>query len=308
MQLNKYRLGLSHDTVFLVIGGNGYLGSKVVRRLVNEGYLVICTKRQSSKLDRLSDIRERVHWIPATIEAVEAIAAFQSYDYVLNLACNYGRNTSCDSLRRYDSIIEANTEFPLNVLDASVSLGSAHFLTIGTGLPENLNMYSFSKKALSDFGKFYAEKNNIEFVNVKLEMLYGADEPENRFISSIIRKMLKGEEVDTTIGTQHRDIIAVDDVVDAIFLILSSDLKGYQDISVGSGEAPTISELIDFIWSETGKRSRINKGVIPMRLNEPDCISDNSFIQSLGNFKPVYWKDGIREMIHSINNELNPLK
>ena len=307
MQLDKYRLELPHDTVFLVLGGNGYLGSKVVRRLVSQGYSVICTKRTSSKLNRLNDIKERVRWIPASIDAVEAVAAFQPFDYVLNLACNYGRSIPDDCIRRYDSVIEANTEFPLNIIDTSVALGSSHYLTIGTGLPDNLNIYSFSKKALSEFGRFYAEKDGIEFINVKLEMLYGADEPENRFIPSIIRKMIKGEKVATTIGTQHRDIIAVDDAVDAIFLILGSNLKGYHDISVGSGEAPTISELIDFIWEETGKRSRVNKGIIPMRSNEPDCIADNTFIKSLGKFEPVYWKDGIHDMIQKIYNNLNPL-
>ena len=84
-------------------------------------------------------------------------------------------------------------------------------------------MYSFSKKMFSEFGRFYAEKHGIIFNSLLLEMFYGADEPKNRFLPSIISKMINGEPVETTLGTQHRDIISSDDIVNAILLVLYSD-------------------------------------------------------------------------------------
>ena len=58
-------------------------------------------------------------------------------------------------------------------------------------------------------------------------MLYGADEPKNRFIPDLIGKMLRGEAVNVTEGTQHRDIIAVDDIINAIIAIIHSELHCY---------------------------------------------------------------------------------
>lgn len=265
--------------------------------LISEGNTIVCTKREKSNLSRVADIENEIIWVQASVDAIDAALQYTSFDYVMNMACNYGRSNVL-----YDSVIEANIEFPLKVLNKAVESGTKNFLTIGTGLPEEFNMYSFSKKVYGSFGQFYVDKHGVNFMNLKLEMIYGADEPENRFLPSIVRKMLNGEDIETTLGTQKRDIIAVCDVVKAILLIIHSDIKGYHEISVGTGISPSISEIVDFIWEETGRKSKVSKGAIPMRKGEPDCIADTTFLQSLGTWNPVDWKTGIREMVYVIKN------
>ena len=276
----------------LILGGNGYIGSKVTRALVNTGHSVICTKRATSNLTRVADIQDKIKWIPASIDSVRKVLQHEEVDYVINMACNYGRsNESCDEL------IEANFMFPLKVLNAMVEYGTQKFLTVGTGLPDELNMYSFSKKMFSEFGRFYVQKFGITFNSLKLEMFYGADEPKDRFLPSLIINMIDGKPISTTIGTQRRDIISSEDVTKAIMIIVNSDISGFHEIPVGTGNAPTISEIVDFIWTETGKKSELHKGAIPLRYNEPDCIADTSLLESIDEWNPVYWKQGIAKMI-----------
>lgn len=279
----------------LILGGNGYLGSKVTHSLIEKGHTVVCTKRNHSDLFRLKDITDQINWIPASIDAVETATRYTTFDYVINMACNYGKGNVL-----YDNVLEANIEFPLRVLNKTVEGGTKYFLTIGTGLPDELNMYSFSKKMFSEFGRFYSEKHQITFNSLLLEMFYGADEPQNRFLPSIINKMIHGEDVDITLGTQHRDIICSDDIVKAIMTVVGSDLSGYHEIPVGTGKAPTISEIVDFIWEMTGKRSQVHKGAIPMRKNEPDCVADTSILRGLGDWHPIPWKKGVEDMINKM--------
>lgn len=279
----------------LILGGNGYIGSKVTREFVNSGHSVVCTKRPASNLFRLQDIQERIRWIPASVYGVEAAMQYMSFDYVLNMACNYGRSNVL-----YDDVIHANIEFPLKVLNTVVEHGAKNYLTIGTGLPNEMNMYSFSKKMFSEFGRFYVEKHGICFSSLLLEMFYGADEPQNRFLPSIITKMIKGEEVNTTIGTQRRDIIDARDIVKAVFMVVESDIIGYNEIPVGTGVAPTISEIVDYIWEKTGRKSKVNKGAIPVRRDEPDCVADISAISNLGAWHPTPWKEGLENMVNSM--------
>lgn len=276
----------------LILGGNGYLGSKVTRRFVNEGHYIVCTKRSTSDLSRLKDIEEKINWIPASIDAVDTATKYTPFDYVINMACNYGRGNVL-----YDNVLDANIEFPLKVLNKTVERGTKHFLTIGTGLPDELNMYSFSKKMFNEFGRFYVEKHGINFYSLQLEMFYGADEPKNRFIPSIIKSMIAGEDINTTVGTQHRDIISSEDIIDAVIMVFNSDLHGYYEIPVGTGESPTISEIVDYIWEETGKKSKLNKGAVPMRADEPDCVANTTIIRKIGQWNPVPWKQGIKQMI-----------
>ena len=285
----------------LILGGNGYIGSKISRQLVKDGYKVVCTKRPSSDTSRLNDILDRIRWIPASVDGVESALQYMSFDYVLNMVCNYGKSNVL-----YDNVIDANIEFPLKVLNCVVEHGTKKFITIGTGLPANLNMYSFSKRMFNEFGRFYVEKHGITFNSLLLEMFYGADEPGNRFLPSTINKMIRGEKVETTIGTQRRDIIASEDIIKAIKIVMDADLIGFNEIPVGTGDAPSISEIVDFIWDETGRKSEVRKGAIPMRENEPDCLADIKIIQSIGEWKPTLWKEGLRNMIKKMekSNEI----
>lgn len=226
----------------LILGGNGYLGSKVVKRLVQEGHYLTGTNRKKSDLTRLKDLDCVIYWIPASADAVEQAVHDLKFDWVINMACSYGQEQLL-----YDRILESNVEFPLKVLNIAAQNKIPNFLTIGTGLPAELNMYSFSKKILSEFGRFYSSKHEINFYNLCLEMFYGADEPVNRFLPSVIHNMLMGKEINTTIGTQHRDIISVQDIVQAVTMVIKIDKKGYHEIPVGTGIAPMVSEIIDFI-------------------------------------------------------------
>lgn len=283
----------------LILGGNGYIGSKVTHMLYDAGHSIVCTKRIKSDLSRLNDIKNEIKWIPASIDGLKSALQYMYFDYVLNMACNYDRNTIL-----YDNIIDANIEFPLNVLNTVVAYGTKKYLTIGTGLPDKLNMYSFSKKMFSEFGRFYVEKHRITFHSLLPEIFYGADEPGNRFLSSIISKMINGEPVETTLGTQHRDIISSDDIVKAILLTMYSNLEGFHEIPVGTGVAPTISEIVDFIWDKTGRKSKVYKGSIPVRMDEPDCVADTSTLQSLGEWNPMPWKKGLADMINTLENRM----
>lgn len=280
-----------------MLGGTGYLGSKVAKRLIKDGHNVTSTKRITSDLSRVKT--NKINWIPASIDAIETATRYQNFDCIINMVCNYGRSNVL-----YDNVVEANLEFPLKVLNQAVEQGITNFVTIGTGLPEELNMYSFSKKMFSEAGRFYVDKHGINFYNMKLEMFYGSDEPVNRFLPSVVHNMLNGEVVDSTLGTQKRDIIAVDDIVEAIVMVINSDLKGYQEIPVGTGVAPTISEVIEYIWDETGNIAKWNKGTVPMREGEPDCIADTTILKSLGKWEPLDWKLGIHNMIEDIKSTI----
>lgn len=280
---------------FLILGGNGYIGSKVVRLLVEAGHNVVCTKRENSDLSRLKDIRNQIEWISTSIDEIGLLLKSTSFDYVINMACNYGRANVL-----YEDVIEANIEFPLKVINRAVENGTRDFITLGTGLPDDFNMYTFSKKVFGNFGKFYVEKHHVNFTCLKLEMFYGADEPMDRFVPSVIRKMINGKDVKTTLGTQKRDIVSSEDVVKAIMMVINVNPKGYNEIDVGTGVCPSVGELVDFIWEETGRKSVIHKGEIPMRPDEPDCVANIEKLRELGDWNPVEWKTGISKMIQDM--------
>lgn len=278
---------------FLVLGGNGYLGSKIINELSKKKHRIVATKRETSDISRVKS--DKVFWIPAKTEAIKTAMLYESFDWILNMVCNYGRSNLL-----YDDCIVANLQFPLEILNLASEFRIPNYLTIGTGLPNEFNMYTMSKNIFARFGEFYAKKHNINFFSMKLEMFYGADEPKDRFIPGLIMKCKSNQEIKVTLGTQHRDIIAIQDVVRAIIFTIDTNLKGYHEISVGTGEAPSIREIVEFIYHTINSESKVYFGAVPMRKNEPDCVADITKLREMGFSCQWTWKNGLEKMIREM--------
>lgn len=281
----------------LVLGGNGYLGSKLIAQLVQKKENVFSTIREQSNLSRLNEVKNNINFVKAEYTDIKRLLSNEKIDCVVNMVCDYGKKCNRD-------MIYSNLMFPLEVLELASTYKVDQFIAIDTALPKDLNLYSFTQNSFSEYGKFYSEKYDINFVDLKVQMYYGFDEPQDRFIPATIRKMICGDIVNTTYGTQLRDIIAVEDVVNLIVEIIYRQLRGFNSIDIGTGIAPAISELVDFIWEKTGRKSVVNKGAIPMRPNEPNCIADMSIVHRILDYKPIYWKDGINKMIDDIRRDI----
>ena len=106
----------------LVLGGNGYLGNKLIQQLLCEkSNSIVFTKRPSSDLQRLYKFLNNEHKIkavPATPEAVETAMIYEKFDVIFNMACSYGRKNML-----YNDVIEANIEFPLRIFNYAVGGG-----------------------------------------------------------------------------------------------------------------------------------------------------------------------------------------
>mgnify|MGYP003482835029 CR=1 FL=1 len=285
---------------FLILGSTGYLGSKLINSLVENGNSVVGTIRENSDISRLENIQDKIRLIPADVAAIETSMQYEKYDWIINVAGNYGRST-----KLYQSVLLSNIDFPLYILDLAAEKKVPNYMTISTGLPEEMNMYSFSKGIFARFGKFYSEKHDINFFNMKLQMFYGADEPLDRFLPQMVFKLIRGEDVNVTLGTQHRDIVSVEDVIGAVMAVINSNDKGYHDIEVGSGEAPTIKEILEYIKAECNSVSNINYGSIPMRRDEPDCIANLKQLNEYGYSIKYDWKSGLSKMIKEMKSDEN---
>ena len=220
-----------------------------------------------------------------------------AYDWIINCAAVYEKKEA-----QIHELVNANMVFALQVLDCAVECGIKKFLTIDTGLPKNFNLYSFTKKQFAEFGKFYAAQYGITFFNVALEMFYGEDEPRDRFLVGCCHKMLDGEELLLTRGTQKRDVIYIEDVCNAIRFLLTVNLTGFQNIPLGSGMAVSIRELLEYMHTALNSGSRLVFGAVPSRKNEPDCVADMGLLSSMGFYPEHTWKSGIAEFSRKMKN------
>ena len=282
----------------LILGATGYLGTHLISAILEQGDRPICVIRRTSyhSLEELGVLPEDIWYDDMITELLESRKT--PIDCMVNCACQY-----CKPGVEDWTIIEANYNMPLRMFLHGVNYGINRFFTIGTGLPDDLNLYSKTKAQLADLLKWYSYSLNannkpISVCNIMLENYYGKDEPSNRFLPSIIAKMQKNEPVLLTEGTQKRDFIHIDDVTRGIMTLIKQPfLLKYMDIPLGTGNAPTIRELVEYLHELLKSQSELRFGAIPGRAGEPDCIADTTLMKQYGIEITCQWQEGLKKII-----------
>lgn len=270
----------------LVTGATGYLGSNLVRLMIERGHRVVGVKRSSSDTCRLSSILGDVELFD--MDSCELPSIFQRsgpIDAIIHTATAYGRRGEPLS-----SLLEANCLYPLRLLEAAGLFGTKVFINADTSLGKYTSNYSLSKKQFLELGKYRSEQSGIGFINVILEHFYGPGDSEKKFISRVIKCCLRNDpELKLTKGEQKRDFIYIDDVLSAFEVILQDTLlegckkKCYQEYQVGSGTAVTIKEIVGLIHEFCRAKTSLRFGAISYRKNEVfHSEADLSIMKTLG--------------------------
>jgi nucleoside-diphosphate-sugar epimerase len=287
----------------LVTGATGFLGAALVRALVSAGVRVAATRRQNSTLDRLAGIAGLIEFFDTGDTGLsEAIQYIGPGAAIVHAATCYGRKGES-----WGEIAEANTCFPLRLLNKAMAGSIPVFINIDTVLTPKTNAYALSKHQFAQWGRLAAaQKDEFRFVNVRLEHIYGPGDDPSKFITQIVRRCLANEAViPLTKGEQRRDFISVDDAVAALQTLLDSALDqrlpaGWSEFDLGSGETISIRELVELIHRLTESNAGLKFGVLPYRANEMlASVADISPLNELGWQCRVSLEQGLQQIINS---------
>ena len=285
----------------LITGGTGYLGSKMAYRLTTKGYEVAILIRSRSKVPNfLSQIPKfTINQCNNNDEIYEVIKNFRP-DLVFHAACCYGRSNET-----FSEIISTNIGLGVAILNSlNQLLNPATFINVGTSLPSDTSLYALTKNEFRNFGKLSVNHPslNLQFLNLSVEHFYGPKENENKFIPYILSKCLKiGSDIDLTLGEQKRDFIFIDDLINACLKIIERipTFTKYESISVGSGEAYSIKDIVLLIHKLTESKSNLKFGSLPYRSNEVMFSkADVSVLKKLGWKPQVSIFQGISQIIN----------
>jgi nucleoside-diphosphate-sugar epimerase len=280
----------------LVTGATGYLGRNLCEQLLNENYKVLALVRQNSNTNNLEQLKGDLQVFRLTESMIEEIFAQNEIDIILNTATCYGRKSE-----DLNSVINANLTFPLQILNSCLKYNVKYFINTDTSLPKSLNSYSLSKKQFTEWLEFYSEKINI--LNIQLEYFYGPHDDDSKFITFVLKELMSGKEsIDFASGKPYRDFIYIADVIDAYMKLISnlSEIVGFQNIPLGSGEAFPLRNIVKQIQDKSGfTKVVLNFGALPDRTNEVEySCANTSYLKSIG-WEPKYnLAEGLQEIIN----------
>jgi len=282
----------------LITGATGFLGSHLTRMLISSGHDVLILKRSFSDCSRILDLLPRlVSFDLDRLPLTEIFNQLKGIDVVIHAATCYGRNGESSS-----EVFAANTVFPLSLLELAVSCEVSTFVNTDTSLTRFLNPYALSKRQFSEWGRFYAGKKAIRFVNLELEHFYGTGDDASKFTTHVIRSCVNNlPELNLSLGEQRRDFIHIDDVRNAYFTVLEAaycSAEHFLNYGVGSGQAVTIRKFVETVHSLANSTTNLNFGALPYRENEVmDACADVRALKALGWSPKVPLKEGIARAI-----------
>lgn len=295
---------MKKESVVLLTGATGFLGSRLLPALLVQGYEVVAIKRSFSDTSKIKDSlgHEKLHFFDIDQADPEVLFKTYSVDTIIHTATEYGRGET-----QVFKILEANIILPLRLAELGINNGVRCFINTdsyfnkGNKSYSNLLNYSLSKKSLLTWLNQLSSK--LKVINVVLEHLYGPYDSESKFVESLIQKIAiqKVPRVALTHGHQKRDFVYLDDVVLAYLKLVEYGRNHdflFKTFEVGTGQSVQVRDMAEMIKALSNSSSILGFGDVPYRSDEiMDSKADISHLQELGWGAEFDLKLGIEEIL-----------
>ena len=129
------------------------------------------------------------------------------------------------------------------------------------------SIYSLSKYKASIYLLNLYKKNNFPCSILRLYQAYGPNQDFNRLIPEVIKACLLNKRFNCSEGSQKRDFLYIDDLINLILKIIINKKSNGQIFNVGTGNPIKVKKLIQNI-QKISKGGKPNYGAIKMRKDE----------------------------------------
>ena len=301
----------------LITGATGFIGQHLVRRLVAENVTTHCLVRAKSLTPATTDRLAGAHCRPLESDAPSdwqratgGIAA----EAVFHLA-SPGVVAGLDSP---NSLIETNVGLMCGLLScvqnwplrSIVYSGSfSEYAPSNAVLTEDSPLlpatpYGSSKAAAWLAGRAMASESRLPLVNLRLFHVYGPGEARSRLIPYLADCLSRAEPAQLTAGRQIRDLVFIDDVIEALLAAASLPRRAEPTAyNICSGRAVTVRQIGEAVASQmNAPPSLLRWGDLPYRPGEMmNALGDNCrFVRATGWRPRVGLAEGIARSLESL--------
>ena len=302
----------------LVIGGAGYIGSHVVKALLENGFAVTVYDNMST--GQACNLFADAAFVEGDIADTEKLNAAMAtgFDAVIHLA---GKKAVGESMKNPQFYAQNNISGSINIFNAMIAngiknvifsstaavYGNPQYLPLNEKHPVNpLSFYGFTKAEIERVMDWYSRLKDFHYISLRYfnAVGYAADgsirgkenNPQN--LLPIVMEVLSGKQAklkvfgndyDTPDGTCLRDYIHVEDLASAHVAAINKLLRDSSShiINLSTGKGISVLEVIRSAERVSGKK--INYEFAPRRAGDPAVVvADNALAKEILHWTPRY--------------------
>lgn len=293
----------------LITGGNGFLGSSIVKKLVNENHNVLVVSKNNNNL---KSVENKYRFISSYIDELEThINDIESFlpDVILLFGWN-GANSYKDihhidqyykNIPDHIKFIELINKFKFK--PKIIGVGSfAEYGNYSIPITEEFferpnSLYGLSKFTFKQYSEMFCKQNDINWSWIRPCFIYGPNDVKTRLIPNVIQKCLKNENIELDECNKVIDYLYIDDFVNMVYKII--DLNACGVYNVCSGNQYHLRNIIDLIFKSTNSNSKItyNKSLNRKTNDNVICGNNEKIKKVIGESSLLNINDGIQKTI-----------
>lgn len=258
----------------IVTGASGFIGVYLVKELLSNGVKVTAVVRDKSRETAL-ERHENLNVVCCNMNEIKSLpekAPDMAYDVFYHFAW---AGTGGDS--RSDEHLQTNNAVrTVDAVKAAKELGCKRFVGAGTIMEKEVQELTYTQGYISSTGAAYstsklmahclskaaAAKMGIDHVWAIIANAYGVGDVSERFIGTMLKKIINLEPLNFTSGTQNYDFIYVSDVARVLYLIGEKG-RPFFNYTIGSGDAKPLREFILEIQQTLAPERELLFGDVP---------------------------------------------
>lgn len=264
---------------WLITGGCGFLGTALIKRLVQQSNhsirvldnLTTGTREDLALVAQFSELASgATQGAPSGVELVVgdimddqlALTVSQGCDIIVHFAANTGVGQSVENPR---ADMLANVVGTFNYLEAARINKIPRLIFASSGAqageveppiheelpPHPVSPYGASKLAGEGYCSAYKRTFGIDTVMLRFGNVYGPGSVhKSSVVAKFIRRALAGESLEIYgDGTQTRDFIYIDDLIDAVLLAATVPAIGGEAFQIATNRETTVGEMAEKLVS-----------------------------------------------------------
>jgi len=316
----------------LVLGGNGFIGSHMVKRLRDEGYWVRSVGRSSK--NRCANASIKGDLTDPEVMRNALMRTGKCFDEIYVYAAEMGGIEFTFSGENDAVIMRNSNQIHTNLFNGLIyhrpTMGletKIFFASTACIYPEQPNPVlkesdAYPANPNSDYGweKLFAERFYLAHSrNLKIPVCIGRHHTvygpgahwtggREKAVLALCRKVAmlppEGGEIEVWgDGEQTRSFLYIDDAIEATRQLMRTYYS--EPVNIGSDQLISINDTIDIIAKVSGKKVTKNHidGIVGTRARS----SDNTLLYAKTNYRPsVTLEDGIRNTYEWVESQVNP--